>query len=141
VLFKGDDFVIIDFEGEPARPSSERRYKRCALRDAMGMVRSFSYAAEAALRTPRVRTEDLSALVPWTESWTQWVSAVYLGAYLQAIEGSPLAPAQDEFRDLLLDFYELEKVIYEVEYELNSRPDWLQIPLAGLARMLQRRKP
>ena len=64
VLFKGDDFVIIDFEGEPARPSSERRYKRCALRDAMGMVRSFSYAAEAALRGPRVRSEDLLGAGP-----------------------------------------------------------------------------
>jgi maltose alpha-D-glucosyltransferase / alpha-amylase len=140
VLFKGDDFVIIDFEGEPARPSIERRYKRCALRDAMGMVRSFSYAAETALRGPRVRSEDLSVLVPWTEAWTQWVSAAYLGAYLQAIAGSPLAPAQDEYRNLLLEFYELEKVIYEIEYELNNRPDWLQIPLAGLSRMLQRRR-
>ena len=68
------------------------------------------------------------------------MSAVYLGAYLQAIEGSALAPAQDDFRDLLLEFYELEKVIYEIEYELNNRPDWLHIPLAGLARMLQRRR-
>jgi maltose alpha-D-glucosyltransferase / alpha-amylase len=139
VLFKGDDFVIIDFEGEPARPSSERRYKRCALRDAMGMVRSFSYATEAALRGPRVRNEDMAVLGPWSAVWTEWVSAVYLGTYLQAIEGSPLAPAQDELRDLLLGFYELEKVIYEIEYELNNRPDWLHIPLAGLAHMLQRR--
>jgi maltose alpha-D-glucosyltransferase/alpha-amylase len=140
VLFKGDDFVIIDFEGEPARPISERRYKRCALRDATGMVRSFSYAAEAVLRGPRVRAEDLATVAPWMEAWTQWVSAAYLGAYLQAIEGSPLAPAADEFRDLLFEFYELEKVIYEVEYELNNRPDWLPIPLSGLARMLNRRK-
>ncbi len=140
VLFTGDDFVIIDFEGEPARPSSERRYKRCALRDAMGMVRSFSYATETVLRGPRVRAEDRSVLVPWTEAWTQWVSAVYLGAYLQAIDGSPLAPVEDEYRDLLLEFYELEKVIYEIEYELNNRPDWLPIPMAGLVRMLERRR-
>jgi maltose alpha-D-glucosyltransferase/alpha-amylase len=140
VLFKGDDFVIIDFEGEPSRPASERRYKRCALRDAMGMVRSFSYAAEAVLRGARVRIEDLPTIEPWTEAWTQWVSAAYLGAYLQAIEGSPLAPSSDEFRDLLLDFYELEKVIYEIEYELHNRPDWLHIPLQGLSNILERRK-
>jgi maltose alpha-D-glucosyltransferase/alpha-amylase len=140
VLFTGDDFVIIDFEGEPARPTSERRYKRCALRDAMGMVRSFSYAAEAVLRGARVRIEDLPTIEPWTEAWTQWVSAAYLGAYLQAIEGSPLAPSSDEFRDLLLDFYELEKVIYEIEYELHNRPDWLHIPLQGLSNILERRK-
>ena len=94
VLFKGDDFVIIDFEGEPARPASERRYKRCALRDAMGMVRSFGYAAEAVLRGARVRSEDLPTVVPWTEAWTQWVSAAYLGAYLQAHRGQPPRPRQ-----------------------------------------------
>ena len=140
VLFTGDDFVIIDFEGEPARPTVERRYKRCALRDAMGMFRSFSYVTEAVLRSGRVRPEDLAPLAPWAEAWTDWVGAVYLGAYLQAIAGTHLGPRSDELTDLLLEFYELEKVIYEVEYELNNRPDWLHIPLAGMSRILQRRK-
>ena len=139
VLFTGDDFVIIDFEGEPARPTVERRYKRCALRDAMGMFRSFNYVAEAVLRSGRVRSEDLAPLAPWAEAWTDWVGAVYLGSYLQGIAGTPLAPRSDELVDLLLDFYELEKVIYEVEYELHNRPDWLHIPLAGMNRILQRR--
>jgi maltose alpha-D-glucosyltransferase / alpha-amylase len=139
VLFTGDDFVIIDFEGEPARPTVERRYKRCAMRDAMGMYRSFSYVSEAVLRSGRVRPEDVGPLQPWAEAWTRWVGAVYLGAYLQRIAGTPLAPRTDELVDLLLDFYELEKVIYEVEYELNNRPDWLHIPLTGLTRVLQRR--
>jgi maltose alpha-D-glucosyltransferase/alpha-amylase len=139
VLFTGDDFVIIDFEGEPARPTVERRYKRCALRDAMGMFRSFNYVAEAVLRSGRVRSEDLAPLAPWAEAWTDWVGAVYLGSYLHSIAGTPLAPRSDELVDLLLDFYELEKVIYEVEYELHNRPDWLHIPLAGMNRILQRR--
>jgi maltose alpha-D-glucosyltransferase/alpha-amylase len=141
VLFTGDDFVIIDFEGEPARPTVERRYKRCALRDAMGMFRSFSYVAEAVLRSGRVRSEDLAPLAPWAEAWTDWVGAVYLGSYLQTVSGTPLCPRSDEVTDMLLDFYELEKVIYEVEYELNNRPDWLHIPLAGMNRILQRRRP
>jgi maltose alpha-D-glucosyltransferase / alpha-amylase len=139
VLFTGDDFVIIDFEGEPARPTSERRYKRCALRDAMGMLRSFSYVAEAVLRSGRVRPEDIAPLIPWAEAWTTWVGSAYLGSYLQSIAGTPLAPASPELTDLLLEFYELEKVIYEVEYELNNRPEWLHIPLAGMARILARK--
>jgi maltose alpha-D-glucosyltransferase/alpha-amylase len=136
VLFTGNDFVIIDFEGEPARPINERRFKRGALRDAMGMMRSFSYATQAALRSGRVRPEDAPRLGEWADSWTAWVSAAYLKSYLDTLGSSSLAPATDEARDLLLEFYEIEKVIYEVEYELNNRPDWLQIPLAGLAHII-----
>jgi len=137
VLFTGNDFVIIDFEGEPARPINERRFKRGALRDAMGMMRSFSYATEAVLRSGRVRPDDLERLAPWAETWTSWVSAAYLRAYLDTLGQSPLAPASDEVKDLLLQFYELEKTVYEVEYELNNRPDWLRIPLAGLKRIVE----
>ena len=140
VLFTGDDFVIIDFEGEPARPSSERRYKRCGLRDVMGMIRSYSYATESVLRGGRVRPEDRAVLAPWATAWIQWVAAAYLGAYLIAVRGSQLVPDEGPLTDLLLEFYELEKVIYEVEYELNNRPDWLEIPLSGLLRVLARRK-
>ena len=141
ILFTGDDFVIIDFEGEPGRPANERRYKRSPLRDAIGMVRSFNYATEAVLRSGRVRPEDLAALTPWAEAWTAWVTAAFLGAYLQRIDGSAMLPSSPQTVDLLLDFYEIEKVVYEVEYELNNRPDWLHIPLAGLARILKRRSP
>jgi maltose alpha-D-glucosyltransferase/alpha-amylase len=136
VLFTGSDFVIIDFEGEPARPINERRFKRGALRDAMGMMRSFSYATQAALRSGRVRPEDAPRLGEWADCWTAWVSVAYLKSYLDTLGSSPLAPATDEVKDLLLEFYEIEKVIYEVEYELNTRPDWLRIPLAGLARIV-----
>ncbi len=139
VLFTGDDFVIIDFEGEPARPANERRYKRSGLRDVMGMIRSFQYATEAVLRGGRVRPEDRVTLEPWAVAWTRWVSATYLAAYLQTVAGKRLVPAEDKLTDLLLEFYELEKVIYEVDYELGSRPDWVRIPLIGLLRILARR--
>ncbi|HEY0710810.1 MAG TPA: putative maltokinase, partial [Polyangia bacterium] len=139
VLFTGDDFVIIDFEGEPARPANERRYKRGALRDVMGMIRSFSYATEAVLRGGRVRAEDRAALEPWATSWTQWVSAAYLNSYLQTVAGQRLVPTDDAVTDLLLEFYELEKVIYEIDYEMSSRPDWVRIPMVGLLRILARR--
>jgi maltose alpha-D-glucosyltransferase / alpha-amylase len=142
VLFTGDDFVIIDFEGEPARPNSERRYKRCPLRDVMGLIRSFSYAVEAVLRGGRVRPEDSATLSPWAEAWIDWVTAAYLGAYLRQVSGRDLVPEQDgPVIDLLLEFYEIEKVIYEIGYELDNRPDWAAIPLAGLARILARRRP
>jgi maltose alpha-D-glucosyltransferase / alpha-amylase len=141
VLFTGDDFVIIDFEGEPARPSNERRYKRAGLRDVMGMIRSFGYATEAVLRGGRVRPEDRATLEPWATAWTQWVSAAYLGAYLQTVAGRRLVPNDEGVTNLLLEFYELEKVIYEVEYELGSRPDWVRIPLIGLQRIVARRSP
>jgi maltose alpha-D-glucosyltransferase/alpha-amylase len=136
VLFTGSDFVIIDFEGEPARPINERRFKRGVLRDVMGMMRSFSYATEAVLRSGRVRQEDAARLQPWADAWTSWVRSTYLRAYLDALGPSPLLPQTDALKDLLLDFYELEKTVYEVEYELNNRPDWLNIPLSGLARLI-----
>jgi len=136
VLFTGSDFVIIDFEGEPARPINERRFKRGALRDAMGMMRSFSYATEAVLRSGRVRQEDVARLLPWADAWTTWMRATYLRAYLEALGPSPLLPQSDESRQLLLEFYEIEKAIYEVEYELNNRPEWLRIPLTGLANII-----
>jgi maltose alpha-D-glucosyltransferase / alpha-amylase len=138
VLFTGNDFVIIDFEGEPARPLNERRYKLCALRDTMGMIRSFSYVAEVALRDDRQRPQDLPTLVPWAQAWATWAGAAYLGSYLDALSGSGLVPADDPLKDVLLDFYELEKAIYELEYELNNRPDWVDIPLRGLSQILER---
>jgi maltose alpha-D-glucosyltransferase/alpha-amylase len=139
VLFTGNDFVIIDFEGEPARPLNERRYKMCALRDVVGMMRSFSYVTEVTLRDDHQRPQDVPTLAPWAQTWSTWVSAAYLGAYLESMGGSSLVPAGDALKDLLLDFYELEKAIYELEYELNNRPDWVDIPLRGLSHILQRR--
>ena len=135
VLFTGDDFVIIDFEGEPGRPVSDRRYKRSPLRDVAGMLRSFAYAAESALRSERVRPEDRARLAPWAEAFRAWVCVSFTRTYLAGIEGQAYCPKTPAQARLLLEFYELEKVLYEVNYELNNRPNWLAVPLSGLARI------
>ncbi len=140
VLYTGKDFVIIDFEGEPARPLGERRIKRPPLRDVAGMIRSFDYATYAALfqelNLGNLHAEQLPQLEPWTRFWQEWVSAVYLRAYLQAVEPGRLLPQGGEELELLLNAHLLEKVIYEVGYELNNRPDWVRIPLQGILQLL-----
>ncbi len=136
VLFTGDDFVIIDFEGEPGRPLAHRRFKRCALRDVAGMVRSFHYAGVAALRGGRLRAEDVPLVTPWAEAWAGWVSSAFVAAYMEHAHGVPLVPASKEDLAMLLNFFVVEKCIYEVGYELDNRPDWLGIPLRGLLGML-----
>jgi maltose alpha-D-glucosyltransferase/alpha-amylase len=136
VLYTGKDFVIIDFEGEPARPLSERRIKRCALRDVAGMLRSFHYAVYATLFNHRVsvpvRPEDIAALEPWARFWYRWVSAAFLKAYLAEASQVPFLPQGRDELQVLLDAHLLEKAIYELGYELNNRPDWIGIPLQGI---------
>ncbi|NUO49715.1 MAG: phosphotransferase [Polyangiaceae bacterium] len=136
VLFTGDDFVIIDFEGEPARPLRERRYKRSPLRDVAGMVRSFAYVAESTLRGGRQRTQDLERLRPWATSWASWVGRAYFNGYLDTVAKESFMPQAAPVQKLLLDFHTLEKCIYEIGYELSSRPDWLPIPVRGLLDLL-----
>ncbi|RPJ86556.1 MAG: alpha-amylase, partial [Acidobacteria bacterium] len=140
VLYTGKDFVIIDFEGEPARPMSERRLKRSPLRDVAGMLRSFDYAVHNGLRvqhaTGLIRREDLELLEPWARTWTTWVSVAFLQSYLQAAgQGSFLPDRQEDFQ-LLLRILVLEKAIYELGYELNNRPDWVPIPLRGIRSLI-----
>jgi maltose alpha-D-glucosyltransferase/alpha-amylase len=136
-LFTGDDFVIIDFEGEPGRTVSDRRYKRSPLRDVAGMLRSFAYAVQTALRSERVRAEDRARLAPWAEAFRAWVCVSFVRSYLSGVAGEAYCPKNPATARLLLEFYELEKALYEVNYELNNRPDWLAVPLAGLARIAQ----
>jgi maltose alpha-D-glucosyltransferase/alpha-amylase len=135
VLFTGDDFVIIDFEGEPGRALSERRAKRSPLRDVAGMLRSFAYAAETALRSERVRPADRERLAPWAEAFRAWACVSFVRSYLAGIAGEAYCPKSAEAARVLFDFFELEKVLYEVAYELNNRPSWVTVPLAGLARL------
>jgi maltose alpha-D-glucosyltransferase/alpha-amylase len=132
VLWTGEDYLIIDFEGEPGRPLSQRRFKRPPLRDVAGMIRSFHYASAAALRDGRLRQEDVARLTGWAATWAHWVSASFLGGYLDRARDSILVPKRQADLQLLLEFFLLEKCIYEVGYELNNRPDWLEIPLRGL---------
>ena len=138
VLYTGSDFSIIDFEGEPARPLHERRYKRCPLRDVMGLVRSFDYAVETSLRSGRYRDEDLGRLRAGAEVWQAAVTERLLEAYLTEARGSVFLPRDLAQVPELLAFFELEKVIYEVRYEMQNRPDWLEVPLRGLLTILNR---
>jgi maltose alpha-D-glucosyltransferase/alpha-amylase len=136
VLWTGENFIIIDFEGEPGRPLSQRRFKRCPLRDAAGMLRSLQYASAAALRDGRHRIEDVPRLEVWARAWSNWVSASFLGGYLDRARGTKLVPPNENDLRLLLDFFLLEKCIYEIGYELNNRPEWLEIPLRGLVGLM-----
>jgi maltose alpha-D-glucosyltransferase/alpha-amylase len=136
VLRTGSDFVIIDFEGEPARSLGERRLKRSPLRDVAGMLRSYDYAAHAAARAGLerglVRQAELPALEGWTAFWRAWVNSAFLRAYLHQLEGSTLIPRTRAEIELLLRVLLLEKSVYELGYELNSRPDWVRIPMQGV---------
>ncbi len=143
VLYTGRDFVVIDFEGEPDRPVGERRLKRSPLHDVAGMLRSFDYAVHSLVMGPggrgMLRVEDLKTLEPWAGYWYSWVSASFLGEYLRAAGDNPMLPAARAGLEMLLRVTMLEKAVYELGYELNHRPDWVGIPLRGIARLLQGR--
>ncbi len=123
-----DDWVVLDFEGEPARSVPERRRKASPLRDVAGMLRSFAYAASAA-RLQR-------GLEP-PEDWEERCRAAFLDGYLATVDPT-LLPAGEQAIERLLTVFELEKAVYELRYELNNRPDWVSIPVAGILRMLER---
>jgi maltose alpha-D-glucosyltransferase/alpha-amylase len=140
VLFTGKDFVIIDFEGEPARPISERRSKRSPLRDVAGMIRSFDYATVTALSDRAVRPEDAAQLRPWATFWNRWVSAEFLKSYLQTAGKADFMPRSRDDINVALNIFLLEKAVYEVGYELNNRPSWVQVPITGILDLLQTAK-
>jgi maltose alpha-D-glucosyltransferase/alpha-amylase len=136
VLRVKTDFVILDFEGEPARSLAYRRSKQSPLKDVAGMVRSFSYAAYASLIAYIARHPgDFETLEPWARLWERSVSAQFVRAYRQTVGSVDFAPASTEEFRMLLDTFLLEKALYEVRYELNSRPAWLRIPLMGILSM------
>ncbi len=139
VLWTGKDFVIIDFEGEPARSLGQRRLKRPAAYDLAGMVRSFHYASRtAALRLPGDGTggPDRDLLEPWLSLWYRGVSGSFLRSYLEAADGAGFLPADEEELEGLLGFFLLEKAVYELGYEANSRPGWVDIPARGILDIL-----
>lgn len=120
-------WVVLDFEGEPARPLSERRLKRSPLRDVAGMLRSFSYATAGAKLLRGQEAPD---------GWEQRARERFLTGYYGAVDGSLLPPGEQAIEQLLAVF-ELEKAVYELRYELNNRPDWVAIPVAGIVRLLE----
>jgi maltose alpha-D-glucosyltransferase/alpha-amylase len=133
VLRVKTDFVILDFEGEPARPLEYRRSKQCPLKDVAGMLRSFSYAAYASLNNYSARhSEDLTRLEPWAQLWERSAAAAFLRAYRETAQGAEFLPADTSDFHKLLDVFLLDKALYEVRYELNARPAWVRIPLMGI---------
>ncbi len=140
VLRVGSDFVILDFEGEPARSLAERRAKHSPLKDVAGMLRSFSYAARFALQDNAARgAGDLVRLDPWARLWDASTSTVFLDSYLRTVAGSALVPTDPAARRELLDAYVLDKALYELAYELGNRPDWVSVPLAGIVDLVMSR--
>lgn len=144
VLWSGHDFLILDFEGEPTRSAAERKAKQSPLKDVAGMLRSYHYAAYAALFTftqeRRDASADFAALEPWAELWRQWVSAAFLSAYRRTMRGRGIVPDDSAAFAELLDAFMLEKVFYELSYELNNRPTWVRIPLRGILDLTTERE-
>ena len=127
VLWSDDDWIVIDFEGEPARSLPERRQRRSPLRDVAGMLRSFAYAASASV---------ILNGVPAPDGWEERARELFLDGYFERVDAS-LVPPGREARERLTAVFELEKAVYELRYELNNRPDWLSIPVAGILRILE----
>ena len=141
VLFTGEDFIIIDFEGEPARSIGERRLKRSPIVDVAGMLRSFQYAAYTGLRTAQekslVKGAEVKRLEGWCRLWQRWTCAAYLRAYLAVPAPVRFLPDNEEELRLLLSIFQMNKALYEIMYELNNRPDWVAIPLSAVKELVE----
>ena len=139
VLFTGRDFIILDFEGEPARTYSERRLKRSPLRDVAGMIRSAHYAAYNGLfRTEAFTKGEAEYLDEWAEQWYHYMSGAFMRAYIDRCKGSNFLPDNTEDIDILLQTFLLEKAVYELGYEMNNRPTWAIIPIKGIKYIMKR---
>ncbi|MBV9145631.1 MAG: phosphotransferase, partial [Acidobacteria bacterium] len=140
VLFTGKDFVFIDFEGDPRRSIGERRIKYSPLRDVAGMLRSFHYAAHAALygKVPGIvpQKESSAQLHVWAGFWYRWVGAAFLHGYLSAPGISSLLNIHGDQLRVLLDAYLLERGMIEVLSDLQNRPEWAKIPIVGILEIL-----
>jgi maltose alpha-D-glucosyltransferase/alpha-amylase len=137
VVVAQNDFYIIDFEGEPRRPMSERRSKDSPLRDVAGMLRSFDYAARAAFdQVSQANPDRANDLERLTTVWRDLTAETYLAAYRETIAGCPAYPDDPAAADALLRLFVLEKAFYEIQYELANRPNWVMIPLRGVLNTL-----
>ena len=138
LLWCEQNFVILDFEGEPMRPLAERRRKQSPLKDIAGMLRSLSYAAYAALFAfTRTRPEDMGRLEPWAAYWQHWISVRFVQSYLTTAAGASFLPPERRDLAALLEAFVLDKALYELHYELNNRLDWVRIPLQSALRLLE----
>jgi maltose alpha-D-glucosyltransferase/alpha-amylase len=125
------DFVVLDFEGEPAHPLPERRRRHSPLRDVAGMLRSFSYAAAFTAKEDLVR-EAAARVEATAVELAAPLRAAFLEGYFSAAPAAPILPAENSIRDGLLRVFEVEKAFYELVYEINNRPAWVWIPLSAI---------
>lgn len=139
VLRVDQDYVILDFEGEPARPLAKRRARQSPIKDVVGMLRSFDYAAHAGLfaASEGRPSAERERLAPWARDWQSWTSACFLRAYLDTAGGAAFLPRDRVALDQLLRAFTLDKAMYELLYELNNRPDWVRIPLQGIISLIE----
>jgi maltose alpha-D-glucosyltransferase/alpha-amylase len=137
ILLAEGDFYIQNVEGHLSWPAAALREKQPALRDVAGMVRSFSYAAHAALlRRTTARPEELVGLEPWAHVWQTWTTAWFLHHYFATTDSSVVVPATDRDRQRVLRFFMLDRALRELDGELNNRPEWAPIPITGLVELL-----
>ncbi len=137
VLVVADDFMLVDFEGEPSRTLEERRLKSSPLRDVAGMLRSINYAAVAGMRGATAdRAENTESLEPLARDWERRSVEAFMDGYRETIAGCTSVPANGEHMEKLLELFILEKAFYEMSYELANRPSWVRIPLEGIRAIL-----
>jgi trehalose synthase-fused probable maltokinase len=132
VLVLHGDFVILDFEGEPARPLADRRARHPVLRDLAGMLRSFGYVAQCTRPPAAADPAEIAGVEAWAAAWESRVSAAFLRGYFGVAAAAALLPDDPERVQAGLDAFVIDKAAYELRYELNNRPDWAHVPLAGL---------
>jgi maltose alpha-D-glucosyltransferase/alpha-amylase len=136
VLVVQNDVAIIDFEGEPTRPLAERTAKSSPLRDVAGMLRSFDYALWTTIFHRLHLGADPQATINAVEGWRADTQGAFLAAYREGMAGGSLLPEDPAAEARLLELFLIQKVAYEIGYELSMRPDWVQIPLEGLLALL-----
>jgi maltose alpha-D-glucosyltransferase/alpha-amylase len=140
VLSSENDFVILDFEGEPGRSLSTRRAKQSPLKDVASMIRSFDYVTSAGLMSlTRGRPEDYVRFEPWAGLWRTWTAATFVKSYLGAANGAEFVPQEEAHWQPLLRAFLFEKTLQELHHELLHRPEWTRIPLGGLLRLIDTR--
>jgi len=139
VLSTGNDWVFIDFEGEPARSLGERRIKRSPLRDVAGMMRSFQYAAHFSLRQVAMGVQETGKenVRRWADSWYLWTASAFLTSYFEGMAESGVISMEGNEARFMLDTFMLDKALYELSYELDNRPTWVDIPLQSVLDLLK----
>jgi maltose alpha-D-glucosyltransferase/alpha-amylase len=140
VLWVENDFILLDFEGEPSRSLAERRMKQSPLKDVAGMLGSFDYAVLTALASHIAdRPESATRLAPWGAFWRSAVASTFLKAYRDTVGDTGMIPTDSAVLESTLTLYQLDKTFYELHYEINNRPDWVFIPMEKILAVLDRK--